>query len=476
MGIGVEMSPRPEDTPASSLASWSADLDASHLPMEVTEKAQGVILDFLSAALLGASRPHLPSVRAAVLPPGEDLAAATDAQLAHVISVAGSSAPQWDDVWTESLGHPGVGVVPVVLSAASRDPHITWAQALRSIVVGYEIAMRVGSAVGKQGIANGWHPRGGLNAIAAAGTWLALHDGTTAPVFLDAFGLAANGASGLVRASYFYDAWFLLSGQACAAGVEAARLAASGLTAHPRSLDHPDRGYITLISGNTDHEVLRPKPGDSPMILRIGQKPHQSSGATHAAADATLEIRDRMVELGLRTEDVVRVTVAGFASMHERLRHPHPSNPVHGGMSIPFVVASALRLGRVDLQPIWESQLVPESAQGHPDELARLQDLIEVIVDPRLEAMTPERLPARVEIGFSDGTALTAERLESRGDQRIPMTSLELREKFHRLTAGVIDAELRAAMVSLVDRSATDPHAVHQLAVSARDVIVRSRA
>lgn len=435
---------RPEYTRA--LATWAHEVRCDALPAEVVRAARSVVLDYLGVALVGSTRAHARAAAEAfgsfggrpacsVIGLGERT---SSLHAAFLNGLFGSSSPQLDDVWKESLGHPGVGTLPAVLAAAEHGD-ATGGDVIEAVVVGYELAMRVGAAVGREGLDNGWHPRGGVNVFAAAaGAGKILGLGVDGLV--TALSLAGNTAGGLTGAVHFFDAWYLLSAHASMNGLLAATLADRGLTSGPRILEATYGGYLEAVVAAPHWERLTDGLGRDHRILEVGQKLHASSAATHAAIDATLAL---VTDHDLHADEIERIVVRGFRSMVGRLGRPYPETAVHAGMSVPYLVATAALRRRVGLEQVVEGDW------GAPDVVA-LQGRVELRLDERLESLCPGTLGAAVEITTTDGRRLGREVLHARGDPRNPLTEAEVEEKFHTLADRVLAPATVDRVVELV--------------------------
>lgn len=429
------------------IAGFVADLTYDDLPPEVVALAKITLLDYLGAALAGSQRPHSKaalafsrelggSPQATIL--GTDERTSID-RAAYLNGMFGSSTPQLDDVCKESLGHPGVGTHPAVL-AVGEHRHASGQQALVAIVAGYELAWRVGAAIGLSAFNQGWHPRGGCNVFAAAvaaGKLLGL-DSTDA--FCAALGHAGNQAAGLISASFWHDAWYTLSGQASQDGVLAALLAQAGYGAGCTVLEDPYGGYVRVVSPEPDWERLVEGLGDRFELPFTGLKPHSSSGATHSSIDAMLAIRART---GLQPEDVERIEVRTYQVAAETLGRRHPDRHVHASMSIPYLVSVALTDGQVLLEQFTEERLADPVLTG-------LQDRVDMILDPELDALAPKLLPAEVTVITRDGRREVERVLTPKGDPGNPLTSDEVQAKFRRLAAEALPAASIDEVLGLV--------------------------
>ena len=220
------------------LAEFLDKLSFQDLPQDVIEKAKGTFLDYLGAALAGSTRPHAKKALEVILSLNGNgdstilgsIHTTSVERAAFINGLYGSSTPQLDDAFKESLGHPGVGTLPAVLAVGEME-RANGKDILVSIVAGFEMAMRVGAAVGREAFGRGWHPRGGCNIFAAAAASAKLLKLKGLDSYCAVLGLAGNKASGLIAAAYFHDAFYTLSGNASQDRVMAALLARAGYNA-----------------------------------------------------------------------------------------------------------------------------------------------------------------------------------------------------------------------------------------------------
>ena len=438
--------------PTATLARWAADVRYDTLPPGVVDRVRELLLDHLGVALLGSTRDHhrrwvSTELGMAGGEPGVSTVIGTAQRVApdraaFLNGVAGSSGPNLDDVWHGSLGHPGVGTFPALL-ARGEEVRASGAAVIEATVVGYEVAMRIGSALGRSAFDRGWHPRGGCNTAAAAVASLKVTGEERAEVYQAAIGLAVNAAAGVVGAAYFSDAWYALSGQASREGLLAGLAARAGL----RATDEPlaaDRGYLAAASDRVDLGILTDGLGGEPMLMQAGQKLYPSSGATHAALEAAVAARR---ELGCDAADIVEINGWGFREMVDVLGQPNPSAALAASMSTPYVIACGVHDGGFDLSHL-------DAGRIADPELARLQSVTRLAVDDRLDRLPPKHLGARIRLVSKDGREATAEVLAASGHAGNPLGFERVADKVRRLLAGTWPDTL---VDRLVDEAAALP-------------------
>ncbi|MGP3929067.1 MmgE/PrpD family protein [Nonomuraea sp. KM88] len=438
--------------PTAYLARWAAGVRYDALPPGVVDRVRGLLLDHLGVAVLGSTREHHRRWAAAELglaggEPGVSTVTGTSLRVApdraaFLNGVAGSSGPNLDDVWHGSLGHPGVGTFPALL-ARGEEVRAPGTALVEAAVVGYEVAMRIGSALGRSAFDRGWHPRGGCNTAAAAVAALKVAGEQRADVYHAALGLAVNAAAGVVGAAYFSDAWYALSGQASREGL----LAALGAQAGLRATDEPlaaERGYLAAASDRIDLGVLTDGLGGEPMLMQSGQKLFPSSGATHAALEAAVAARG---ELGCDAAEIVAIDGWGFREMVDVLGRRHPATALAASMSTPYVIACGVRDGGFDLSHLDAEQIADP-------ELRRLQSVTRLVVDDRLDRLPPRHLGARIRLTARGGRQATVEVLAASGHAGNPLGFDRVAGKVRRLLAGVWPETL---VDRLIDEAAAVP-------------------
>jgi 2-methylcitrate dehydratase PrpD len=112
-------------------------------------------------------------------------------------------------------------------------------------------------------------------------------------------------------------------------------------------------------------------------------------------------------------------------------------------MSIPYVVALALRDGAVGMEQFGES--------ARSDALVRsCVERVEVVMDPELNADYPRTRPARVTIKRTDGRVLTSLVEQPLGEPSNPMDDAAVTRKARDLCSSFIGSERTETMISEV--------------------------
>ncbi|MGZ5096207.1 MAG: MmgE/PrpD family protein, partial [Burkholderiales bacterium] len=278
-----------------SLARFVSDLTLRAIPTAGQEIAKIGIIDCIGVLVAGSREPVVRLVdeqlggadgieMARLIPSGsrrnsED-AALTNGVAAHVLD--------YDDVTLD--GHPSAILVPAMMAQGDVSGS-TGEELLTAYIAGYEVWAELLSREPVPLHNKGWHPTAVRGTVAAAACCAKLRhlDPQQAAT---ALAISASMASGLVANFGTLTKSFQV-GRAAQAGIIAARLAATGLTAATDALEHP-AGFLAAFSpggkpdlcGQFDQRI------EQWHIVRQGLnlKRYPVCYGTHRAIDATLDL------------------------------------------------------------------------------------------------------------------------------------------------------------------------------------------
>lgn len=169
------------------LAEFAARLRFDDIPPNVVEHMRTCLLDTVGCGLFGSSLEWTGILRTTLArldPRGACpvIGSKTGLSAPHTALVNGAAIHgfELDDLHPRSIVHPGSVVLLAALSAACEVGTISGRDLFLAMVVGYEVAARVGMSVRAAHLLQGWHPtgtHGTLGAAAAAGSVLGLSPG-----------------------------------------------------------------------------------------------------------------------------------------------------------------------------------------------------------------------------------------------------------------------------------------------------------
>jgi len=421
-----EMPPR--ETALSSYIAHMANEDfLDRVPAAALRAVRIGIADCLGVMVAGSLEPAARIIRrvidgggidARLLPEGTRCgareAALANGVAAHVLD--------YDDVALD--GHPTAVLLPAILAEAEAR-HANCGDLLGAYVAGYETWATLRGTARAALHSIGWHPSGVFGSIAAAVACAKLLR-LDADGILHAMGLAAAQASGLM-ANFGTMAKSFQAGHAAEAGVLAARLAAAGMRSRT---DLFDRGgeFARIFGGGS-------RPGD---VASFGQpewalladpisiKLYPVCYAAHRLIDAALALH---AAGGFDLQDIVRVDALIGAVPSDILYASIPTDTLAAKFSAEFVIAAALRFGRVGDQELQQSCLQDQKLTALLPRITR--------VTTQMVGDNPPHAPFdAVRLYLADGRELHSPEIHyPSGSPQHAATDQQLLEKFCATTA-----------------------------------------
>jgi 2-methylcitrate dehydratase PrpD len=356
---------------------------------------------------------------------------------AALIQGTAAHAAEVDDSFRDAMVHPGAATIAAALAAA-QSVGANGLAFLRGVVLGYEVATRIGVAMGR-GHYKYWHntgTMGSFGAAAAAGAILGLDE----VAFAHALAMAGTFTAGLQQA-FRSEAMAkpLHAGRAAEAGLLAAQLAARGVRSSLDILDG-EGGLGQAMSNGPDWSHVGATLGRDFHITRLTFKNHVGCGHNFPAMDGALELRRQH---GFTHEDIDHVHLGVYQATLDIAPHVNPQNADQARFSLHYMVASALVHGSVRLSAFSEERL------NDPATRALMQRVTRAL-DPEIDAAFPSRRAARVDITLRDGRRFSLFQPDRKGDPELPLSDAELGDKLIELASPVIgDGAARALLDKL---------------------------
>lgn len=373
-------------SPTAQLAEFASTLRLSDLSEEARDAARWGMLDAVACAIAGTDEHVATCVRdwvRADRPAGpctvwgtEQTSSPAGAALANATA---AHALDFDDVCWAMNAHASAVLAPAAL-VLGEAAGASGADVLRAYCAGFEVAARIGEALGRSHYEAGWHPTatiGVLGATAVAGVLLGLN----AVAFTHALGIACSEAAG-TRMNFGTDTKPLHAGLAAQAGIAAAELASRGVTARADGIE-AHMGFAELYQGRSarvriDRErACLVDPG-------IEHKPYPSCRFTHRIIEGVARLRERNPGRSLES---LTCTMDPFA--RRILIYPRANTALEAKFSLFWCAALTWLDG-------------PPTVETFRDERVRQADVAQVagrilVVDGSMDCET-------VEAVFDDGT------------------------------------------------------------------------
>ena len=350
---------------------------------------------------------------------------------ASFINAAAANFFDFDDTHLRTVIHPTAPVAPAVLALAEAEG-LSGAAVLHALILGIEIACRVGNGVSPGHYARGWHITatcGVFGAAAASAKLLGLSRAQIA----NALGIAASQSAGLVE-NLATAAKNVGVGNAARNGLFAALMAQRGYEAAARSIEGA-LGWARACGDAPDVAAMLDGLGRDFELLNNTYKPYPSGIVFHAIIDACLSLRRAH---DIDPDSIESVTVSGDALLLARGdRDVH--NERDARVSIHHTAAVALLFGAAGLRE-YSPDIVADERVG----------AFRSRVRAKLDSALP-RGAARVELTLRNGRAISATVLDARGSAAHPLSDAEIEAKVRELgklskprnVAAIIDAVWR---------------------------------
>ena len=401
------------------------------LPTEAVETARKVLLDTLGVSIAGAGEAggsELVKMFSSVGGAPESVVVGygdlmLPAHVAALINGTTAHTLDYDDV-TMSTGHMGVILVPTALAVADRVGNVTGEQLIEAIVLGHDVACRLGEASIPLSMGPGWlyTPLYGIfGATAVAGKLMGLDADQMANAFGIAYTQAAGNRQPMIDGALSKR---MAPGIANQAGIFSAWAAQEGITGATGCFDGKFGLFNVYHRGEyADPDALTAGLGERFTMDTTSFKFYPTCSNTECAIEATLWLMD---EYGITADDVdhvvVHVSESSYNACEPLEPKQNPRNEVDAQFSIPWAVALALTQGKVTLDEMTPEMLEDESIRAISHKVTPIIDL------ERVGKFTT--FPALVEITTKDGRVLTHREDAAIGHPEKPMSWDDLALKF----------------------------------------------
>jgi len=333
----------------------------------------------------------------------------------------------FDDTYMGNLIHPSAPIVPAALAMAEylRQPG---RRLLEGVIVGVEIAMRVGNALGPAHVERHWHITGTIGHIGAAAA-AARVAGLDCEQTQQALGIGASQAAG-IRSSLGTMTKSLHPGKAAFDGIEAALLAQLGMSGAPDALEGT-HGLAAVMSDGFDTDTLLDGIGEKWLILEDAFKPYACGLKSHVIIDAAMEMRPHFTS----SLEIERIDVQVHPFALDAMRATDPRT----GLEAKFSAYHCAAIGFLD------GVAGPEQfsdARAVDPEVVALRRKVRIKTTPEMHIGA-----AVMTVTATDGRTVRVEVPHAVGSIERPMTQAQIEVKA-RLAAG---ADL-SALIRIIDR------------------------
>ena len=403
------------------LAEFAAHAQWEDLPQPVAHQAKRSVMNLVAVALAGCRDATIETALACLAPFSGGRQATLigrreriDALSAAYLNAAGANVLDFCDTHTPTAIHPTAPILPALLALGELQP-ISGRDLLLALVLGQEVACRIGLAISPSHYNRGWHITatcGVFGAAAGCGTLL----GLDATQMVWALGSAATLAAGLCEC-LGTPAKSAGVGNAARNGLLTALLAARNFSGPAEPLNGA-QGYFHALAETPDLPRVTDGLGESWEILKTSYKPYPCGFVLHPVLDCVLDWR-----CANPLATVEKVLVTGNPLLGIRADRPHISTSAQSQVSVQHAVAAALVTGKAG---------VAQFSQACVDDpaVAALRDKVEVRRDDKISTVA-----AAVEITTADGKIHKLSQAAARGSDDNPMSDRDLEAKLREAAA-----------------------------------------
>ncbi len=418
------------------IVDYSLKLQYEDIPKDAMDLAKWIVFDSIATGLGGYQRP----LGQKAVKYGRTMMAGDEATLlgdGSRVSVEGAAFANgvmikilgMDDSHV-TAGHIASQIIPAVL-AVSEAYNTSAKEMLVAIVASYDFAVRVGKSVRHVHRERGFDLKGTVGTMASA---LAVSRcaGLDFETTCHAVGIAADLSCSTEQYVYeggLCDTKDLIAGFGAKNGVFAMRLAQGGFYG-PRGALDGDYGFFRAFGEGHDPNLFVDL-GEDFAITSTAFKPHGGCRHTHQAIDAVQELL-KQGTIHLPDIDAIKLETYRYATQPIFRVDPEPPSRDVAGLSIRVSTSVALARG----------QAYPHDFEVWNDpEVARVRKLIDVQIEPEIEASYPKLNGCRLIVTLNNGETRTAYLPNMKGEPAFRMSEGELREKFYMLTKELFSKE-----------------------------------
>jgi 2-methylcitrate dehydratase PrpD len=320
-------------------------------------------------------------------------------------------------------GHAGIHVIPAAF-AIGEEVGVSGKEFITSIVLGYEIACRIGIA---SKLRMAMHPHGSWGTIGAAITVGKLMN-VTADQMKRLINISSSLTLATSRKTMLEGGTVrnLYAGVSGYMGILAYHLLLSGFTGEADGISSV---FGSVVSDSFNSSLMVEELGSRYEIARNYFKLYACCRYNHSSLDAIYKIMEKQKDKRLDPKDIEKIDVETY-SLAAQLCNPYPKNMLAAKFSIPFAIASTIINGNSDIESFFPDKVT------NP-EIKELAGKIIVKENPEFTNMMPFRRPSRVTVRLKNGEIFTETVFVSRGDVEDPYSSQELETKFLNLTTSI---------------------------------------
>lgn len=412
-----------------TLSYYYASLKPCEIPPEVMRRARLSLLDYLAVYACGYHRGVLSEMllnfvleknsrpESSILLLGRKI----DAEWAAFASGAIAHSVELDDGHRFGTAHPAVAVIPSALAVAEKIG-CTLEYTLASIVVGYDVMLRLARAINPSHLKRGFHTSSTTGTIgsAAACAYLYRHDGEQFGHALSIAGLLSSGLQEMLHDNPAIKAFQV--GRSTQSGVLAAEMATRGAKG-PSTLLEGRHGWIGAMCDAFRQSDLIGELGERWEITNTYTKLYPTCRHCHHALDLGVTLHAE----GLDANEIASIEVRTYSVAISEVGSPALPATLDAAMfSLPYALAVALIEGQVTIDDL--------SRHLDAREATALARTVSVTAAPEQDDKYPHERGCELRIVLRDGRQIRRATHLPKGEPDTPLTEVDFMTKFESIT------------------------------------------
>lgn len=357
---------------------------------------------------------------------------------AALINGISSHTFDFDDTHLKTIIHPA-GPVASALLALAEHTQASGRQVLDALILGIDVACRIGNAMYPNHYDRGWHITGSTGSVGAAAACARLL-GLNVKQTQMAIGIAASQPIGF-REQFGTMTKPFHPGGAARAGLTSALLAKHGFTASPKALEAP-RGMIQSISTKYDWSEITNELGQRFEISFNTYKPFACGIVIHPSIDACVQLRNQ----GVTVDNLERLELRVHSLVLELTGKKTPRDGLEGKFSVYHGCAAGIVFGCA-AEDEFHDDIV-----NRPDMVALRAKVLATVDD------TIDEAAADVTAYLKDGQKLHVRVERAIGSLENPMTDKHLEAKFEGLSNPILGQNQTRQLIQTCWDLKNQPH------------------
>ncbi len=341
-----------------------------------------------------------------------------------------------DDGHKRAMGHVGAHVISAVFALAEcRD--VTEQEVLEAIIVGYEVYVRISSAVQPSLAKRGFHSTGTAGAVACAAACAKL-------IKLDANGIynsmaisVTQGSGLLIVAESGQTVKPINPAKAAQSGILSALLAERGVVGAQNPLES-EKGWFHAMADDVDENAITDNLGVKNEISGCYFKPYPSCRHTHCGIEAALKLRAR--NEGKKLEKAELYIYENAIKIAGQIKRPNTDDDTK--FSIHYSLAVALQTGAFTLDNL--------NADTVDNEVWDMVERITLINDPTMEDKEKGIRGARLKLYYADRSVDEETVTVPKGDPEVPFTTEDIRAKLKACCGSLLCEQAQSKLFDTV--------------------------